>query len=502
MTASNPNEDIVADRFLDAVAALPPLPKVIHYEDDYEEKVRQIKVDECEETLTLHISGKPYTLRFLRFDIRIRELIRNFLLYLTQERAPGTVEWYFGTLPGISSSDIEKAALSEPLHLRRMWPELTAKYSSDELIGLKGLLAFLCIVRFGPWTPLHAEFVSGALYVHSRDMYSTVRSGDAFLTIDEEAKLVRWIDAAAMHSQSMDKTTSELACLVVCSYQFGMRPKQLGMVRKTDCSGRVSPEDGSAIVHMTFRMVKQRDASLKSLRLHRKVKREWASLFVALLNHKNSDPNNSYLFGFSNRAALSKALIEKLAEILPESRRRVAYDLRHSMAQRLVDSGASHEELAAAMGHTSLKAGLVYYRATANQAELVNKALGISDTYLAVAKIASSKFISLNDLAALKGDQQIAGVPHGIPIAGIGGCTTGQPSCPYNPVTACYGCPKFMAVNDLSLHEHVLNEFRGIVHMYKDVGRGETHSPAYLQLQRTISEVQRVIRELRGPNDE
>lgn len=502
MTAINLNNDALADNFLEAIAGLPSLPKVIHYEDDYDEKIRQIKVSECEDALILHISGTSHTLRFSRFDTRIRGLMRNFLLYLLQERAPATVEWYFGSLPGISSFDIERASLSEPLHLKRMWSELTARYSSDELIALKGVLAFCCKVRFGPWTPLHAEFVSGALFVQGRDQYSTVRSGDAFLTIDEEAKLVRWINSAATHAQSMDKTTSELACLVVCSYQFGMRPKQLGMVRKTDCSHRVSPEDGSAIVHMTFRMVKQRDASLSSLRLHRKVKREWAPLFVTLLTHKNSDFNNSFLFGFSNRISLSKALIEQLAEILPESKRRVAYDLRHSMAQRLVDSGASHEELAAAMGHTSLKAGLVYYRATANQVELVNKALGISDTYLAVAKMAANKFISLDDLAALKGDQQVAGVPHGISIVGIGGCTTGQPSCPYNPVTACYGCPKFMPVTDLSLHEQVLSEFRGIVHMYKDVGRGEVHSPAYLQLQRTIAEVQSVVHELRGPNGE
>ncbi|MFZ3127306.1 MAG: site-specific integrase [Rhodoferax sp.] len=502
MTASLPKINVVVDRFTDAVAALPPLPRVIHYEDDYDEKVRSVKVDECVDSVTLHVSGSKQTLWFTRFDERIRTLIRIYFLNSIQEKAPASVFTYFSLLTGIVAEDIETSALCEPNRFRNGWLGLTAKYSSGELLALKGLLAFLCNVRFGPWTPLHAEFISRALPVQGRDNYSTVRSGDAFLTIEEEANLVRWMDMAALQAQNMDKATSELACLVVCSYQFGMRPKQLGMARKRECSVRISPEDNSAIVHLTFRMVKQRDAALSGLLLHRKVKREWAPLFVTLMNHKELDTSDSFLFGFSSRMSLSNALIGTLAEILPESGRRVAYDLRHSMAQRLVDSGASHEELAAAMGHARLESGLVYFRATANQAELVNKALGISDTYQAVAKIAANKFITPDDLAALKGDQQVAGVPHGIPIAGIGGCTTGQSSCPYNPVTACYGCPKFMPVRDLALHEQVLDEFRGIVHFYQDIGRGETHSPAYLQLQRTISEVQGVIRELRGANEE
>lgn len=166
------------------------------------------------------------------------------------------------------------------------------------------------------------------------------------------------------------------------------------------------------------------------------------------------------------------------------------------MAQRMVDAGASQEELAAALGHSVLRTGLVYFQSSANQAELVNQALAVSPTYNAVLKIAKAKFIEREELMTLRGDQQVAGVPHGIPIAGIGGCTTGQPLCPYNPVTACYGCPKFMPVNDVSVHEQVLRELRQVVIQFKDIGHGELKSPAYLQLQRTLSQVDAVIDEL------
>ncbi|HEY4084114.1 MAG TPA: site-specific integrase [Burkholderiaceae bacterium] len=480
-----------------AVASLPPLPRTIQYEDDYDEKVRTIKVAEVSDAITLHASGSVHTLRLSRYDQRIRLLMRAYLLIALQTKAPKSIVTEYALTTAIDAVDIESLAVAQPLEARRLWPSVVARLAPHACTALKALMAFFCQSRFCHWTPLHGDFVSRAFPVPGRDIYSTVRAGDCFLTVDEEARLVRWIDEAARSASSMSKSAAEIACLVTCSYQMGMRPKQLGMIRKRDFSVRFSAEDESAIVHLQFRMLKQRDPAASRLPLLRKVKREWAPLFSELWRHKVADDDDSFLFGFRSSTALATALIAQLDNILP-SGGRIAYDLRHSMAQRLVDSGASHEELAAAMGHADLRTGLVYFRASANQAELVNKALGVSETYLAVARIATQRFIDPGELATLRGDQQVAGVPHGIPISGIGGCSSGQPSCQLNPVTACYGCPKFMPVRDLTLHEQVLKDFRSIVLFYKDIGHGEVASPAYLQLQRTISEVQGVIQELEG----
>lgn len=484
-----------------AVAALPPLPSIIHYEDDYDEVERTLKISECHGAAYVHASGEVVFIQFTRFGDRVRLLVRHFLLMSLQNLAPSSVIYYYNLLLKISALDLEQVAALQPMQVKNIWGRLMVNYPGQIPGALKSFIGFLCRVNFLHWTPLHADFVSFALHVGRNDRYSVVRSGNCFIDAPDEARLVRWIDDAALKAQTMNRSQAEMACLVVCSYQFGMRPKQMGIIRKRDCSIRISQEDGSAIVHLTFKMIKQRDVQLSKLPLVRKVKREWAPLYVALLKAKSSDDADSFLFGFNSRAELSRALIDALAEIVPDARL-TAYDLRHSMAQRLVDSGASQEELASALGHSTLCTSLVYFQASANQAELVNKALGASPIYQAVAKIAKEKFISPDELATLQGDMQIAGVPHGIPIAGIGGCSTGQPACPYNPVTACYGCPKFMPVSDLALHEQVLQEFRNVVLFFKDGGHGDMTSPAYLQLQRTIAEVQGVIQELKGGDDE
>lgn len=196
----------------------------------------------------------------------------------------------------------------------------------------------------------------------------------------------------------------------------------------------------------------------------------------------------------------ARIIIKLTGELLPESRS--ATELRHSAAQRLADAGASQEELAEFLGHSDIDTALVYFQTSPNQAELVNRALGVSKIYQQVAKIGRERFISLEELAALKDDQQIGGAPHGIPITGIGGCSSGQPACAFNPVMACYGCKKFMPLQDSEVHKKVLREFRGVVSFFAESSRGDSNSPAFLQLQKTIANVQSIITEIESGHGE
>lgn len=485
------------DSFVTALSSLPELPTIIQYEDDYDEITRTIKTSEAEVQVPLHVSGRVTFIHFHRLHERIRPLLRIYLLTTIQNLSANTVASRYNSFVRIEPADLEYLAMANATQTRLIWTRMIATYGPEEIAALKALLVFLCRINFINWTPLYVDFVSNGLAGLSRDVYASVRSGDCFLSLHHEAALIRWLDDLAANASALSLTELQEACLLTCAYQFGMRPKQLGMVRRRDVRVRANLEDESLAVHVTFKLIKQRDESLSRLPLVRKVRREWAPLFGALAKHSRYDPPEKFLFGLTRRVDISSAITSALERIAPGAGF-TAYDLRHSMAQRMVDAGASQEELASAMGHTSLRTGLVYYQASANQAELVNKALGASDLYQTVVKIAERKFIDQEELQFLKGDHQVGGVPHGIPIAGIGGCTSGQTNCPYNPITACYGCPKFMPVRDVNLHEKVLNDFRGIVLFFKEGGHGDMNSPAYLQLQRTIAEVQAVIGEIAG----
>lgn len=99
-------------------------------------------------------------------------------------------------------------------------------------------------------------------------------------------------------------------------------------------------------------------------------------------------------------------------------------------------------------------------------------------------------------------DQQIGAVPHGIPIAGIGGCGIGQSLCVKNPVLSCYTCRKFMPLKDSRIHEEVVESLRPVVMDFANASRGNNESPAYTQLRRMLTAATQVAADIKVGADE
>lgn len=467
------------------------LPSVVRYHDDYSNK--QYSFSEFELNVwPIHANGSVSNIKFEPFSesVQLLKIIKAYACDLIRTVSGTTAYNYIQGLSLIATKEIIGLLTCEVNRCRRLWDIMLAQqmyaYSYQ---ALKSLLKYSASHKIGSWSPRYISFISSSLPLPSRDKHAAVRSGDVFIDTRTEAKIVRWIYDAARSASSLSVPHLVDAGLVVCNYQFAMRPKQIGILRQRDMRVYKS-QTGDVSVHLTFHMLKQRTAMAKRCPLIRKIKREWVPIFTELLARTQSS-SDAYLFGITNTVSLTSRLKAAIVRITGEDW--TPTDLRHSGAMRQVDAGASAEELAEFMGHSSLDSGIVYYDTSATQAERVNAALGISQTYKTVARIANLSLISPHDLAVLKGENQIAGVPHGIPISGIGACKTGQPSCPYNPITACYGCPRFIATSDPAIHKKVLSDFREIVHFYYSASRGENQSPAYLQLRQTISEVQSVI---------
>lgn len=57
-----------------------------------------------------------------------------------------------------------------------------------------------------------------------------------------------------------------------------------------------------------------------------------------------------------------------------------------------------------------------------------------------------------------------------------------------------------MPLQDKAMHERVLASMREVVLFFEESSRGDTQSPTYLQLRRTIAEVQAVLDELEDEN--
>jgi integrase len=482
---------------------VPPVPVQVRYYDDFSDAYNELTQASISDQWTLYFDGGRATLDFGKFDVKIRTIVKSWCSAMLAVYAPRTVEGYFYGLSRVSTETVSGVLSSSPHSIRSLWKSLHASqipYESFE--ALKSLLHFCCKFDIGSWKPEWSDLVS-QLPLPKVDKYASVRTGDAFLSVDEQAAIVRHIDDVCAEIESepakVPDRLLELTAILVCSYQFAFRAKQIAMLETRNIRMWNDGLSQYPAVHLTFVMIKQRSAGAV-FPMVRRLKREWSPLFIELFRRAQESglPGPDHVFRRSP-SDVSDAIGE-ITEIILGTRRGIQ-ELRHSAAQRLVDAGASEEELAAFMGHTDLNTGLIYYRSSASQAERVNQALSVSAVYQGVVKIAHNQFISVEELAALKGDQQVAGVPHGIPISGIGGCTHGQPVCPYSPVLSCYGCSRFMPVAQAAVHKSVLKDLREVMKFFYASSRGDHGSPAF-QMEETISSIQAVLHELGGQSDE
>jgi site-specific recombinase XerD len=353
----------------------------------------------------------------------------------------------------------------------------------------------LCHLSIGPW---HSDLIDFIAQLPARpiDTYKKVRTGECFVPLDQQSLIIDYFDELAASvgraPDAMDIVDLRDACVLIVSHQHGLRPGQIARIKATD----VRFHDTGA-VHFSVVLLKQRrGAALR--RVTRRVKRDWCGVFAEFDRRRSSlktppDAAADAYLGLtpSGVSRVISALTERLT-----GERWNPTELRHTAAQRQADAGAAHIVLSEFMGHASTRTANVYFDTSPTQAQRVNQALALSPIYSALAEAARTKTIDKAALLRLPAEQQVAGVPHGIPIAGIGGCTVGQPACVKNPVLSCYTCRKFMPIRDAGVHREVVDSLRPIVIEFAQASRGNEESPAYTQLRRTLTAALQVAKDI------
>lgn len=481
---------------------LPPLPAVVRYYDDFSDSYHEL-ANLASYSWKVHFDGSTRTFDFNDVNSSLRDAVMCWCAFILADLSPVTAFKYLDQFKSIPSDLIVSVATCEPQNLRSIWNQLHAREVAYDAFGpTSNFLAFLCRFSIGRWNPTWLDLISQLPYP-KRDKYASVRAGEVFLSFEEETAIIQHIDDVSARilarRSSISDDLLEGTAILLCSFQFAFRAKQIAMLEMRNVRIWNDGIEGNPAVHLTFTMIKQRN-SKRVFPMIRRVKREWSPLFIELLERAKHKGMRGADHVFQRTPPQVSQTLTDLTESLLQHRRTLT-ELRHTAAQRLVDAGASEEELAAFMGHSDLDTGLIYFNSSRSQAERINQALGVSSTYQNVLKVAHGRFISSNDLAALKGDQQIAGVPNGFPIAGIGGCELGQPNCPNNPVMSCYGCNRFMPIASARIHLQVLEDLREVMKFFIASSHAERGSPA-LQLENTISKVQAVIDELGGQRHE
>ena len=483
------------------LAHLPPLPNIVRYHDDFLEKTHAIRDYPIWCSIDLQVDGRLVTHDFGELDHGALELFRHVVLDWLGRTDAKTVRSRLAALqpyPKELSRTIHTAVSVSPVEFRQLW---TVRYASGPPVALadpfRALLYSLCRLAIGAWTRDHEDFVYALPQRHVAQ-YKTVVSGEVFIPLAHQALLVTYIDEMAARlangSGVIEDDELRTACLLITGQQFGVRPGQTARLKRDDPAIHTT-----GAVHLRFLMTKQRGDQPQVHHI-RRVTRTWCPLFIEQARRRANEPapegvHPESFFCLSPRRISSK--VERASQAITGT----VYcpnDFRHTGAQRLADAGASHEEIQEYLMHSRPRTAGVYFAGSATQAEKVNKAMRLSAIYGAVAEIARTKTIDMNRLLSLPADRQIGGVPHGIPIHGIGACGVGQPNCTLNPIFSCYGCHRFLPVHDAAVHSQVADDLRGVVRHFYDFEPEAGSSPAYGQLRHVIEAADRLAKDLRS----
>lgn len=492
-----------------ALVNLPPLPSSLRYWDDYLDTYHTIRDLAETDVWTITQDGEKTNFDFNYWPLIYQPLIKSIIIEMSSRLDMSSVSIRFSNLKSISKTIGVESLMNllvglAPHAVLDQWLEtILPNCTNLEATTLKTALHSLCIQAIDPWKPGYRDYVA-KLPTPKTDYYRTVRTGDCFVPLDQQSLIIDYFDEmtarVGIEPAKIGPRRLRDACILIISHQHALRPGQVARLREAD----VRIHDTGA-VHFSYPLLKQRRSN-NMRRVTRRVKRDWGRLFaaysmnarVALMDAEDFTPTDSF---FGLKPAQISDVIQSLTESIT-GERWTATELRHTAAQRLTDGGVSHIAISEFMGHASVKTANVYFDTSPTQAQRVNQALALSPIYSTVVEVAKTRTINKATLMRLPPDKQIGAVPHGIPIAGIGGCRMGQSLCTKNPVLSCYTCRKFMPVKDSRIHEEVVQNLRTVVKNFADASRGNDESPAYTQLRRTLTAATQVVAEIEAGVDE
>ncbi len=497
--------ELLLDRVVSILQVLPRLPSALRYYDNYLDETHYLRDIVSKDCWSIQHDGVTSTLDFGRFSEPFQHLIKHVIVDMLGKTDVTYVTIRFDSmvraLELLGDDLLLNCLLLTAPEIRSYWIEkVSPTLSNKDGNSIKSLLRSFCALYVGPWKIGMEDYIS-LLPVSKIDVYKTVRTGDCFVPIDQQSCIVDYFDELATlvsaRPDQIDISDLRDACVLIVSHQHGLRPGQIARIRVPDVRFH-----STGAVHFSTVLLKQRRGEALR-RVTRRVKREWCPLFIEYDRRRR-------LLGVPDGVArdaffiLTPAGVTYLVKNLSERLTGEGWtptELRHTAAQRLADAGVSHMALSEFLGHASIRTGNVYFDTSPTQAQRVNQALALSPIYANVAEVARTRTIDKAALLRLPPDKQIGGAPHGIPIAGIGGCAVGQSGCTKNPILSCYNCRKFMPVKDADVHEGVVESLRTVVLEFADASRGNNESPAYTLLRHTLTAAQQVAADIRARED-
>lgn len=303
--------------------------------------------------------------------------------------------------------------------------------------------------------------------------------------------------------KSFSQSEVRNAAILGLTYVTGARPVQLARLAVKDVRIDTRNKESGLIRYSVFLpYAKQRRVTTE--RLFLAIPPEIGELIMHYTEKFKKQPEEK-LFDFSVSAPhyVSRAINQAILNFSPPEYQAAVVcgeaalptitptDLRHNVGHSLAMQGASAEELAHVLGHTSLAVAKYYILATPALALIRAKALGSNPVWqnmvamMLTGELVDSTQWNGHPVVGLVGDEL---------HDKIGGCTRSSSKCPFSEVRCCYGCLYYRPFTDgdhQAVLECVQKEVDELIAISDSVGN--SRNPLILIHETTKFEIESVI---------
>lgn len=269
---------------------------------------------------------------------------------------------------------------------------------------------------------------------------------------------------------SISKSELKNASILALAFTTGMRPVQMSKLSAGDLKEDI-PEDSLGIARYSLLVPYAKQARFTHKKVAIKLPEEIAFIILTYIHRlKLSDTDKLFELGEKSAVTCSEAINDQLFKFSPVEYRtqvlsgdilQIKYSMsqfRHHVGHSMAMSGASAEEIAYILGHSSLVVARHYIFSSPETAIIRAKALGKNAAYKQmIAMFMTSTIVKKSKWLGKK----VSGFVHKDFHHEIGGCAYDD-TCPFEQVRNCYGCLYFHPFKDKD-HSEVLESIQSEV---------------------------------------
>ena len=321
--------------------------------------------------------------------------------------------------------------------------------------------------------------------------------------------IARSILSASEKKESLSDDKLIKFTLFGLSYYTGMRPIQFSKISAGDFQKDTSNE-ASGLYRYSLNMPYGKQTKITNDKVKIALPAEIGMLVDEYIKRNNLSLEDrfilvdEYIVNYLNDvlqhmlfAIQPKAVQENITNgniFLP---RLTTYDFRHNVGHSLALAGASADEIAYMLGHSSLVAAAFYISATPELAMLKSKALGDNPVWQNMLNLLLTGYAAEE---ATWTKRTVSGTLGGQLHIKIGGCERPDEKCTLAKVRSCYGCFYFRPFTNLNKHYSVLHCINKELADTLEVSEksGNIRNPALDVLANLKGEIQMIINRIEG----